>query len=157
MQTPKNMDALKTAKWVGIGLVALIAFVIVGKILYSLLKKDDENVTRAKTNRVLKQEIKNNDLSYSDSEYEAMANSLAEAFRGFGTDEETVFRVLNKLQNEADWKKLQYVYNSIARDVASYSWNNYTPDLVSALNEELDSSELDKVNSILLQRAGTGI
>jgi len=132
----ENMPQEKMIRYGIYGLIGIIVlvFLIIGiKVLLRKLKKDGV-VAEAKKN------VDNKNLSYSDYTYNQMASALWEAFSVWnGTDEETIYRNLKKLNNKDDWFMLISVYGKDKDNM----------NLVSQLIDELDSSELDKVNEIL--------
>jgi hypothetical protein len=86
-----------------------------------------------------KKNIRERNLSYSDSEYQTMADVIFRACHGWGTDEDTIYRILGYLKNKDDWNKLVSVYG---KDKDGF----YLP---GRLIYELDHSEQRKVNDIL--------
>ena len=115
-----------------IGITLIILIVIGLKWLIRKVKNDDVVSSS-------KKEIRNNDLSFSDFTYKQMAASIFEAADGIGTDEDTIYRNLNRLQTRSDWYKL----------INTYRVDKDGFNLVSRLIYELDDSEKDKVNEIL--------
>lgn len=81
-------------------------------------------------------------FTLSDSEIRNLANKLEQAFYGnvfgLGTDENAVYEVFNRINNGADLRKLISVYGT-----------RHDMTLNQAIVDELSSSELNKVNTIL--------
>ena len=81
-------------------------------------------------------------FTLSESEIRNLANKLEQAFYGnvfgWGTDENAVYEVFNRINNGADLRKLISVYGT-------------RPDMTlnQAIVDELGRSELNKVNTIL--------
>ena len=84
-------------------------------------------------------------LSYAPSQYQSWANTLYDAFfAGFGTDEETVFVIINKLKNECDLRQLISDFGLRRQE---FRFSEY--DLPWFMRDELDKDELSYVNRIL--------
>lgn len=84
-------------------------------------------------------------LSYSPSQYQSWANTLYDSFfAGFGTDEETVYAIMNKLKNECDLKQLIADFGLRRQE---FRFSEY--DLPWFMRDELDKDELSYVNRIL--------
>lgn len=135
-QTFENMPQAKLIKYgiyALIGIIVLVLVIIGSKKLLKLIKKDD-TVNEAKKN------VNDKNLSYSDYKYNQIATALKEAFTVWnGTDEETIYRNLESLKNKDDWYKL----------ISVYGIDSDNMNLIAQLIDELSSSELKKVNSIL--------
>lgn len=84
-------------------------------------------------------------VSLSDSEIKQLCNKLYNAFYGglfgWGTDEDAVYEVFNRINNQADLYKLIAVYGTR---------ENMTLD--QAIVSELNNSELKKLNTILANK-----
>ena len=83
--------------------------------------------------------------------YRSLADALFEAMDGYGTNEDDIMGVFKNLRNQADFDALEQAYGS--REVSSGRGNifqsNYKGRLVGALKEELGSSDLADLNSLL--------
>jgi len=75
----------------------------------------------------------------NDSDYRQIAAAIKEAVDGIGTDEETIYRQLERLNTLSDYYKMIDVYGT---DRSEFSFT-------SRLIYELDGQELQKVNSII--------
>jgi len=84
------------------------------------------------------QNINVTDLTYTNIEYLAMATTLKTAMGGWGTDEQAIYSTLNKLVTKSDYFALYKAFGL---------FDNM--NLTECLNDELDSSELNNVRSIL--------
>lgn len=82
--------------------------------------------------------------SYTQSQYNAFAGQLYYAMKGFGTDEEVIYSVFSKMQNDLDVIALTNAYG--IRD-------GY--DLQGWLRGDLSSSEMAKLNNILSNKGIT--
>lgn len=80
-----------------------------------------------------------------------MANAIFDAMDGYGTNEGTIETELKKLRSKSDWNALVNAFGT--RTLSSGSWNvfqdDFTGNLPECLNEELDSTEIQRVNQIL--------
>lgn len=79
-----------------------------------------------------------------------MANAIFDAMDGYGTNEETIETELKKLRSKSDWNALVNAFGT--RTISSGKWNfqdDFTGNLPECLNDELDSSEIQRVNQIL--------
>lgn len=90
--------------------------------------------------------------TYADSQYPGFADQLYAARHGnnvFGTDEDTIYRVLAQMKNNLDFAKLVQAFG---KRRLSFSFTQ--GDLIAFLSDELSDSEVAACNSIL---AGNGI
>lgn len=71
------------------------------------------------------------------------ARQLKTAMRGFGTDEDTIFRVMSSIRNQQQWDQLQRDYQRINR-----------ADLVTDLEDDLNSTDMVRYVWDPLRRAG---
>lgn len=76
--------------------------------------------------------------SYTQIQYNSMANQLYYAMKGVGTDEETIYSVIQKIKNDQDFIALENAFG--IRD---------TYNLQAWIRGDLSTSEVQKVNSIL--------
>jgi len=129
-----------------ITLVVILAILAVG--IYFLVRYIKKGLVKLKmedqiTDHILQTGEK---ASFNDAEYLEMAQELAAAFDGPGTDEAKVFSVFQKLQNKTDVLKLinAYGYRIEGRKLFGKELN-----LADSLKSELTAAELSKVNNIL--------
>eukprot|EP01065_Artemidia_motanka_P001401 TRINITY_DN10632_c2_g1_i2.p1 TRINITY_DN10632_c2_g1~~TRINITY_DN10632_c2_g1_i2.p1 ORF type:complete len:1211 (+),score=401.82 TRINITY_DN10632_c2_g1_i2:60-3692(+) len=78
---------------------------------------------------------------------DAVADELAKAMKGFGTDEDSVFRALAGVKSQADWKAAKVAFRKSYPDMCG-------GDLVKALKDELGSSDIEKCRQVLI---GNGV
>ena len=71
------------------------------------------------------------------------ATILFKAMKGFGTDEDAIYEVLQNLSSQDEWKKLQFLFQDMYPDF-------HNGDLVAAMKSEFSASELSKAETILL-------
>ena len=88
----------------------------------------------------------------TESQAEAYSSALVSAMEGLGTDETAIKSVFSKLKNDADVLAVMSAFGT--REIGSGSWfvPNYRGDLAGALRDELDSAEIDKINSTLASK-----
>lgn len=87
----------------------------------------------------------------SSLNYSQMADTLFDAMDGYGTGNSTIETELKKLRSRYDWEGLVRAFGT--RTISS-GWGNifqsdFTGTLPQCLNDELDSSELANINTIL--------
>ena len=106
--------------------------------------------------QALQQEAAQGQPTYPNSQYLAWANRLEQAMFDIGTDEDAIFQIFAQLRNNTDFLSLK----------AAFGIRNYTggflPGLVSGdlsldgwLQQELDRSEIEELNSILFDNGIT--
>jgi len=130
-----NMPYEKTVRLIIYSIIA-IALIILFVVGIKWLKR------KIKGDELLKEvskDIKRSNLTLSNAQFEQIAASIFEAAHGVGTDEDTIYRNLNRLQTKDDWYKLISVYGT--------DKDNF--NLVARLIYELDDSEKEKINQIL--------
>lgn len=162
-------DKRKTQKmllYIGIGIVVVVLFILFFRKIIGWFKKGSEAISFA----AVEQSIVKKNLSYSEAQYAAMADQIFKAVDGAGTDEEAIYSVMKKMNNEDDLSKLIVTYG--VRTISDIAFNpvgliggiigtgaaalTNTKDLSlsQALQNDLDENELKQVNIIL---AGKGI
>lgn len=115
-------------------------------------REDQKNYLQAAKNRL--KELANQGIvtSLATSQFASMVTQLVKAFAKCGTEEDIVYNVFKKLNNEADLIQL-----IIAYDIAKYdgcfegslpSWNVHFV-LSESIAADMNSSEISKINSIL--------
>ncbi|MDR0602718.1 MAG: hypothetical protein LBG80_00265 [Bacteroidales bacterium] len=121
-----------------INVALIIIFIVVlyfgGKYLYNKLKS-----VFTSTKKELTEELeKGTKLTYSDSEYQNMSDTLYSSMKGLGTDEESIYSVFYKMVNKADVLKLVLVFGI-----------KESENLSQWLKDDLSGSGISKINSIL--------
>lgn len=86
-------------------------------------------------------------LTYAISNYSLMADQLQSAMFDAGTDEDTIYQVMQKLKNPKDL--LQLIKSFGLRTYYQFGWPQGNYNLGQWFQEELTSGEKDKVNQIL--------
>jgi hypothetical protein len=105
--------------------------VILAVVLFFVLKN--------KQHTVYDDEVEEDDLTYSDAEYQQFAEILWRALKPLNEDEDTIYHILRQMKNKSDWYKLMSVYGT---DGSGYS-------LLGHLKADLDNSEFQEVRDIL--------
>lgn len=102
----------------------------------------------------------------SESQFEGMCQSLVQSMNGCGTDEDMVYDIFKKLNNEADIRKLiakfgiRYYEPCAADQPISYAkwwWDDksFGGALPTWLSYDLNAGDKGKVNAILSQKGIT--
>lgn len=87
-------------------------------------------------------------LSYKSSQYKAFATSLHNAFvEALETDEDAIYSVMNKMKNECDLLQVIAEFG-----VRRQEWGWEKLNLPQFINDELNTKELQTVNSILKRK-----
>lgn len=116
--------------------VALIVVIViaVSKVL-KLFKAPDES----------KEEVDEAGCNgtYNQNWYLLSADAIEKAGFDFGTDEETIYRIFEKLKSDCDFEKL---FNAFGKRFYNGFWKY---NLIQFLDAELSNSEREKLNGIL--------
>lgn len=136
----KGID--KTVLYVIIGLIILS--IVIGLTFFGPSKedKDHERVVKSELDKLRARGITPN---YPDIDYFEFANVLYNSMEGAGTDEDSVFRIIYKIRNEADWYKLVQAFG--VRDGLSLTgWvqNDFSTSDIAKLNNELFKAGIGK-------------
>jgi LPXTG-motif cell wall-anchored protein len=96
------------------------------------------------------------ETTYPDSQFYAWANRLEQAMFDVGTDEDAIIDVFTAIRNNADFVKLKQAFG-----VRNYT-GGFVPGFLSDdlsldgwISQELDSSEINQLNSILAAKGIT--
>ena len=88
--------------------------------------------------------------TYPDSQFYAWANRLEQAMFDIGTDEDAIVEIFSALRNNSDFIKLKQAFG-----IRNYT-GGFVPGFLSDdlsldgwLAQELDSSEINEINTIL--------
>jgi hypothetical protein len=147
-------------------LIAVAPYVIIGGIaLYfgNKLIKATKNVTDIFGSKFTgsedKEELKKNieaeqekliadgqKLSYTIQSYKSLSGMLLNAMGGLGTDEDVVYAVFAKMKNDLDYTEL---YKQFGTQMYIVGVRPLYLDLGQWINQELDTSEISKLNKIL--------
>jgi predicted PurR-regulated permease PerM len=117
-------------------IVAVVGTVYAIKGIKKLIKK----VETEKAKKRIEEQA--NKLSYSESEYSQMADTIERAVKGTlfnPTDEQAIYDVLRKMNTDADLLKLHSAYGIRFDD----------EDLYDSIRNDFSDSEINKANKIL--------
>ena len=125
--------------------------VTTGVIIYIKVSRAAQKAKAKNAQKDLKNDLKtaisSQPASYSDGQYQEFANSLWQAMDGWGTDNDKIMSVMDKMKNDTDILKLIDIYG--IRKISSGK-GNPAPDLndglTAAFGDELSSSEINKIN-----------
>ena len=90
--------------------------------------------------------VQKENLTFSMSEYNSMANQLFNAMDGAGTNEDIIFSIFNKIETKDDYNQLIKSFG--VRSSTSFM-SSFSGDLLTWLSDELSSSDVKKLNNIL--------
>ena len=88
----------------------------------------------------------------TESQAKSYANKLFQAMDGLGTDEQSIYSVFYKLQNDADFLAIQNAFGTKTISSGSYFVSDVRGTMVPCLSSELDIDELKRVNDILSKK-----
>lgn len=151
-----------------ISMVGVSAVAFIGYQIYISIKNKQDLAKNLEAQKLANNELadlKKNGIvpTKSASQFEVMSAKINEAVNDCGTDEEAIYTAFNSLNNRADLLMLissfgiRYYRPCAATDPISYTrWmfnnNSFGGDLSSLLSYDLDSSEIAKINSILMSK-----
>lgn len=119
-----------------IGLI--IVFAIILFLVYRWLKNIILFGVGDETTNDASQHINTSELTYTNAEFLGKAAAIERAATGWGTDEDTIFSVLQSMQTSSDFYKLVQVYG-VRREM----------NLIETLIDEFDDEEMQKARGIL--------
>lgn len=128
----------KTNKIVIGGLLGLLALVVIVLLFIKYRSKFKDLITNAKLVNSLETEIKTDDITFTQTQFNAFASTLYAAMDGAGTDEEKIYNVFRQMQSRSDVLQLIKVFGVKDGETLT-EWINY----------DLSASEIDKINTIL--------
>ncbi len=140
-----------------VALVLLVVFAV--PLIIAFYRRRLEKAQERKTEKAqqvntdavthAQEEILEEQLSYSHSEYVQMSSKLVTAFSGWGTGLTAVLEVFSRLKNKSDFFKLVETYGIREYYSESVFWFTFKGDLYQTLAYELDDSERSEVNDLL--------
>ncbi len=124
----------------------LILYGVIGFLIYDIFLAG-----KSKTDKYSGTIPIGNTLSYPPYAYTEMVNKLLNAMHGFGTWHEDIYEVFRMIKTNDDAKKLkaEFGLRPYTGALGSFGLLNESVDLSTWLNEELTSSEVSTVRSIL--------
>lgn len=87
-----------------------------------------------------------------------LANKFETAFLGYGTDFGAIKNIVNQIKNDSDILSIRKAYD--IRTISSGTWNfsdNFKGTLDQSITDELDSSQIAELNTILVNKNITDI
>jgi hypothetical protein len=131
----------------------VLGFVILNKILEMFSSLTGENLQEGEKEQdqgnigATESELQNSLLSYPESEYFDLADTIYTALQAeFNEDEDAIYTAFRRLKTDADYLKLKLVYGK--RPIGLWGFRNDL-NLVQSLRSLLNDQELYYVNRIL--------
>ena len=90
--------------------------------------------------------VEKENLSFSNSEFQSMANQIFNAMDGAGTSTDVIYNVLGKLQTKDDYNMLVKTFG--VRSTTSFI-SSFSGTMIVWFSDELSNAEIKKVNNIL--------
>lgn len=87
-------------------------------------------------------------LSYPKSEYNNFASTLEAAMQYSGTDEDSIFDVIERMQNQDDWNFLLKTFGVREKDGGTFD-SNITGDLKMWIVDELNDDDRQRIRDTL--------
>jgi hypothetical protein len=140
------------------GIIVVSGVILGGLIIYKIFKNisnvRDRVAARDEAQSVsdeLQQQNQNaaTKQTLSQSEVDAIANSMYFAMDGYGTYEDTIYSQFKKLKNNADFLAVQKSYGIRTVHSKVYFVNDVTSTLIPALQSELSQGWVDYINELL--------
>lgn len=149
---------------IGVLIILIILYLVIKKIVGSIQKSDKEKSNQDfldRNNSELNSDCNSSNTTYSQGEYENIANNLFQALDGCGSDGESVRTEFEKLQTRCDVLKVIDAYGTretscgwsttepmllgetLADEGLSAGWGVWTDTLIVQVNEIL---ELKNIN-----------
>ncbi len=95
--------------------------------------------------KVYDKEIDKDDIHFTNAQFEIFADTLHEAFIGPGTDQDTVVRILKKMESSSDFYKLVKIFG--IKKPSWYAWDYGSindGDLIEWLTWELGDNKPER-------------
>ena len=116
----------------------VIAIIVISKIL-KLFKAPNESSEEL--------EVEDEICTYPANWYVVNADAIEKAGFDFGTDEETIFRIFEKLKKDCDFENLFNAYGKRFYTGGFAPWLKY--NLIEFLDAELSNTDREKLNEIM--------
>lgn len=138
-----------------ISIVGVVTVIGIGVGIYFAIKKRVSLAGSFKETKEMDDAIKelakkNIKPTWTPSSYLAAANQVHAALDGNATDEDVIYKIMERMKNDADMLSLMAAYG--IREVKSGRLNmaeNYKGTMAGAIADEFDDSEIKKANKIL--------
>lgn len=128
----------KTNKILIGSVIGLLALIVVVFLIVKFKSKFKDMVTNTKLVNNLETEIKTDDITLTQAQFNSYASALYSAMKGWGTDEEKIYNVFRQMNTRSDVLQLIKVFGVKDGDT-----------LTEWLNDDLSASEIEKINNIL--------
>lgn len=126
----------------------LIAATLTALVMFKLLRKKEAGAAAVNdASSELTKAKKENPPSYSKSQYKLAADTLENAMYDAGTDEAAIYRIMGSLKNNTDFLELIIAFGT--RQKYEFAIPTFKGNLARWFNDELNSSEIQKVNELL--------
>ena len=137
----------------GLGLITIIGFTIYNKIKKRVGLAGAFDEKKKVTSEIKTLADKGVKPSYSNAEYESMANKAFAAMDGYGSDDDALEAIMEKLKNDADVLKLIDAYGIRELDTGKFNpENNKKETLSGAISSEFSAGEIKDMNDILTKK-----
>jgi len=140
----------KIALYTVLGIVGVILFVIFWKRFSRWFGKAAEVANI----EAMQQSVNASNLTFPKNQYSLFADNLFSAMDGMGTDEESIYGVFRQMQTDDDVSQLIVAYGIRTVTDPRPWYSNKDLSLAQSIKDELDETEVKKINVIL---AGKGI
>lgn len=128
----------KTYAYIALAIVVIAVIIWIVCELTGTTTKIKDKYAQKKLDELLDNEISTQAVSLNEATAKALADKIHEAMDGWGTDEDAVYEVMNKMNSRSDVVLLIKTFG--IRD---------GKNLVQWITSELNASERAKVNNIL--------
>ena len=128
----------KTNKILIGSVIGLLALIVVVFLIVKFKSKFKDMITNTKLVNNLETEIKTDDITLTQAQFNSYASALYSAMKGWGTDEEKIYNVFRQMNTRSDVLQLIKVFGVKDGDT-----------LTEWLNDDLSASEIEKINTIL--------
>ena len=142
-----------TPKWAK----GLVVAAVIGGAVYAIYKATKGNDSTKLPNvqgDIIDLKKQGQLASYSQGQYDMYANKLKQAFYSYGTDEAAVYAVFGAMKNDLDVAELVKAFG--VWKVEGSIWRPLDTrgdgDLAAWLTSELDTAEINRVNTILASK-----
>lgn len=131
------------------GLIWAILIILAIVALYYGWKKIKEIYSDISdsVNSRLDNPVNSNNLTYNGAWYKNAADTLFAAMSGAGTDEDTIFGVIQQLVTQDDWNELVRKYGT--RTLSRFLQGDLSGTLQTHLRDDLSSSDIKELKNMI--------
>lgn len=130
---------------IGIG-ITYVAYRTLDKLLSDDPGDDEPEAAKTELQQLAAQGIF---PTYSDTQFESFSQNILQAVNGWGTDEDSIYLVMEAMNNKADILKLIMIFDVREWEDISVPFQLKKGSLSIALHSDLNSGEINTVNEIL--------